>query len=52
MAPVDTSGQDRAVAARAAAMASQAATELAKRQPASGGETNVSTLGRSMDLMG
>lgn len=52
LAPADPSGQDRAVAARAAAMASQAATELAKRLPASGGETTASTLGGSMDLIG
>ena len=33
LAPADPSGQDRAVAAKAAAMASEAATELAQQKP-------------------
>jgi len=49
MAPSDPSGQDRAVAARAAAMAAQASVELAKtRAPAESGETK----GIRLDVLG
>lgn len=51
LAPSDPSGQDRSVAAQAAAMESQASQELAKSQAAGNSGAAGKTVGAKIDLM-
>lgn len=51
LAPSDPSGQDRSVAAQAAAMESQASQELAKSQATGSSGAGGKTVGAKIDLM-
>jgi hypothetical protein len=52
LAPAEPSGQDRAVAAKAAVMAAQAATELAQQKPSGQDGATAAEPGRQIDLIG